>query len=167
MPAPSNYCFDTLQEHVGHHFGVTTPILLDQTRIDGFAQCTGDMQWIHVDVDRARTQGPFDGTIAHGMLLLSLVPTAHFELGVYPSDAANVLNYGFDRVRFLAPVPAGTPVQLRVEVTEVTAKTGGCLVRCKNTAHSVIDPSKPLMVADSLAMVMAGTAATAATAVTA
>jgi len=167
LPTPSNYCLDTLQEHVGHHFGVTTPILLDQKRIDGFAQCTGDTQRIQVDVDRARTQGPFDGTIAHGMLLLSLVPTAHFELGVYPSDAANVLNYGFDRVRFLAPVPAGTRVQLRVEVTDVTPKTGGFLVRCKNTAHSIVDPSKTLMVADSLAMVMGATAATAATVVTA
>jgi acyl dehydratase len=155
MTAPADYYFDTLQEHVGHDFGATTPILLDQTRIDRFAQCTGDTQWIHVDVDRARTQGPFDGTIAHGMLLLSLVPTAHFELGVYPSDAANVLNYGFDRVRFLAPVPAGTLVQLHVELTEVTAKTGGFLVRCKNTAHSLVDASRPLMVADSLAMVTA------------
>jgi acyl dehydratase len=109
LPAPSNYCFDTLQEHVGLHFGATTPVLLDQARIDAFAQCTGDTQWIHVDVDRARTQGPFDGTIAHGMLLLSLVPTAHFELGVYPSDAANVLNYGFAGCASSHPCPRAPP----------------------------------------------------------
>jgi len=67
-----------------------------------------------------------------------------------------VLNYGFDRVRFLAPVPAGTAVRVHVELTEVTPKSnGGFLVRCKNTAHSVVDPSQPLMVADSLAMVAA------------
>jgi len=156
MASQKTYSTSTLPDHVGRDFGTSTAILLDQTRIDRFAQCTGDTQWIHVDVDRARSQGPFLGTIAHGLLVLSLIPAAHFELGVYPGDAANVLNYGFDRVRFLAPVPAGTLVQLRVELTEVTAKSnGGFLVRCKNTAHSLVDPSRPLMAADSLAMVAA------------
>ena len=66
------------------------------------------------------------------------------------------LNYGFDRVRFLAPVPAGTAVRLQVELTEVTPKANGSLlVRCRNTAHNVVDPSQPLMVADSLAVVVA------------
>jgi len=152
----NNYSTATLAEHIGHNFGAAAPVLLDQARIDSFAHCTGDKQWIHVDTERARTQSRFGGTIAHGLLMLSLVPAAHFELGVYLNDAANVLNYGFDRVRFLAPVPAGTAVRVHVELTEVTPKSnGGFLVRCKNTAHSVVDPSQPLMVADSLAMVAA------------
>jgi acyl dehydratase len=156
MAPQTTYSTSTLANHVGRDFGLSAPILLDQTRIDRFAQCTGDTQWIHVDVDRARTEGPFLGTIAHGLLVLSLIPAAHFELGVYPSDAANVLNYGFDRVRFLAPVPAGTLVQLRVGLTEVTAKPNGSfLIRCKNTVHSLVDASQPLMVADSLAVVTA------------
>ena len=156
MTSKNNYSTATLSEHVGHDFGACAPVLLDQARIDRFAHCTGDRQWIHVDVDRARTQGPFGGTIAHGLLMLSLIPAAHFELGVYPGDAANVLNYGFDRVRFLGPIPAGTAVRLQVELTELTPKsTGSFLVRCKNTAHNVVDPWKPLMVADSLAMVAA------------
>ena len=86
---------------------------------------------------------------------MSLIPAAHYGLGVYPDDALNVLNYGFDKVRFLAPVPAGTRVQVRVELVEVEAKgSGRTLVRCRNTAIAEGAPDKPLMVAESLAMVM-------------
>ena len=110
MNRPANYQVATLRDHVGHDFGCSTSRLLDQPRIDEFAECTGDDQWIHVDVERARTQMPGGRTIAHGLLLLGLLPAAQYELGVYPDDAANMLNYGFDKVRFLAPVPAGTAV---------------------------------------------------------
>ena len=115
MASPKDYAAATLKDQVGHDFGASAPVLLDQQRIDGFARCTGDDQWIHVDVERARTQSPFRNTIAHGLLLLSLIPAMHFELGVYPADALNVLNYGFEKVRFLAPVPAGTAVYLRTD----------------------------------------------------
>jgi acyl dehydratase len=156
MSLRNDYSVATLHDHVGHNFGTSAPVLLDQARIDRFAHCTGDRQWIHVDVERARTQSPFGGTIAHGLLMLSLIPAAHFELGVYPADATKVLNYGFDQVRFLSPVPAGTAVRLQVELVEVTSKAnGGFVVRCKNTAYNVVDPWKPLMVAESLAMVSA------------
>jgi acyl dehydratase len=117
MAAPENHRVETLADHVGHDFGVSTPIVLDQPRIDHFAQCTGDDQWIHVDVERARDSGPFGGTIAHGLLTLSLIPAVQYELGVYPADAGNVLNYGFEKVRFLAPVPAGKAIVTRVTST--------------------------------------------------
>jgi len=85
--------------------------------------------------------------------VLSLIPAAHFELGVYPVDASGVLNYGFDRVRFLAPVPSGSYVRLHVTLVEVTQKQSGqWLVRCRNTAHA---GGGPVMVAESLALVMA------------
>jgi acyl dehydratase len=156
MNTPKDYTMAALKEHVGHDFGFSAPTLLDQRRIDHFAECTGDSQWIHVDVDRARTQGPFGQTIAHGLLVLSLIPAAHFELGVYPADASGVLNYGFDRVRFLAPVPSGSNVRLRVELAEVTEKQPGqWLVRCRNTAHVGGDAWSPVMVAETLAMVIA------------
>ena len=155
MAIPVLHNMATLPQHVGHDFGLSAAVPLDQPRIDHFAECTGDDQWIHVDVERARTQSPLGGTIAHGLLSLSLIPAAHFGLGVYPDDAINVLNYGFDRVRFLAPVPAGTRVQVRVELVEVEAKgTGRTLVRCRNTAIAEGAPERPLMVAESLAMVM-------------
>jgi acyl dehydratase len=156
MTLPPHHSVDTLANHVGHDFGAAAPVTLTQARIDEFAECTGDNQWIHVDVERARTQMPGGRTIAHGLLLLSLIPAAQYELGVYPKDAANVLNYGFDKVRFLAPVPTGTAVVMRVELAEVEAKgTGRTLVRCRNTAYADGVLDKPLMVAESLAMVMA------------
>jgi acyl dehydratase len=156
MAIPSNHRVDTLHDHVGHDFGCSTPALLNQQRIDHFALCTGDDQWIHVDVERARAQAPFGGTIAHGMLLLSLIPAAQFELGVYPHDAANVLNYGFDKVRFLAPVPAGSRVVVQVALVEVESKgRGRILVRCRNTAFVEGTPGRPVLLAESMGMVMA------------
>ena len=156
MTRPTNHRVETLRDHVGHDFGCSIAVLLDQSRIDHFAESTGDGQWIHVDVERARAQMPGGRTIAHGLLLLSLLPAAQYELGVYPDDAANVLNYGFDKVRFLAPVPAGTSVTMRVELAAVEAKgSGRTLVRCRNTAYADGALDAPLMVAESLAMVMA------------
>jgi acyl dehydratase len=107
-------------------------------------------------MDRARAESPFSTTIAHGMLILSLIPAAHFELGVFPKDAASVLNYGFDKVRFVAPVPSGTFVVVKVELADVEMKKPGrFLLRCRNTAFSSQDLECPVMVAESLAMVMA------------
>jgi acyl dehydratase len=155
MTRLKGYDIASLTEYVGHDFGFAAPTLLDQRRIDRFAGCTGDAQWIHVDAERARSKGPFGQTIAHGLLVLSLIPAAHFELGVYPSDAKGILNYGFDRVRFLSPVPSGNCVRMHVELVEATEKQPGeWLVRCRNTAHAGTDPL-PVMVAESLAMVVA------------
>ena len=156
MAAPEDHRVETLAEHVGHDFGLSQPVVFDQSRIDHFAQCTGDHQWIHVDVDRARKDGPFGGTIAHGLLTLSLIPAIQYELGVYPADAGNILNYGFEKVRFLAPVPAGKAIVTRVELAAVETKgPGRYLVRTKNTAYMAGESERPVLVAESLAMVMA------------
>jgi acyl dehydratase len=155
MTSPLHHTVATLKDHVGHDFGPAHTIRIDQARIDHFAECTGDDQWIHVDVERARIQTPFGNTIAHGLLLLSLVPAAQYELRVYPADASSVLNYGYDKVRFLAPVVAGSSLAIRVALIEVEAKgPGRTLVRCRNVATLEGQPDKPVMVADSLAMVM-------------
>lgn len=155
MPLPPHHTVATLNEHVGHDFGAARAIRVDQLRIDEFAECTGDDQWIHVDAERARAETPFGNTIAHGLLLLSLIPPAQFELRVYPADASNVLNYGYDKVRFLAPVVSGSKVAIRVELTGVEDKgPGRTLVRCRNTATVEGRPDQVVMVADSLAMVM-------------
>jgi len=156
MAAPHDYHAAAMPTHVGHDFGTSSPIRIDQDRIDQFAHCTGDDQWIHVDVPRAEAEGPFGTTIAHGFLVLSLIPVVQYELGVYPKDARSMLNYGIDKVRFLAPVPAGSSLAMRVQLSAVEAKGAGrFLVRCTNTAFNVDAPEKPVMVADSLAMVMA------------
>src|SRR4029077_21224346 len=83
---------------VGRDLGVSEWVIVDQDRIDQFAACTGDRQWIHVDVDRARRESPFGGPIAHGYLTLSLVAAMVMDLGVIPPDAATALNYGLDKV---------------------------------------------------------------------
>ena len=155
MATPANYQTATLPTHVGHDFGFTRPMLVDQARIDAFAECTGDKQWIHVDVERARAT-PLGSTIAHGMLLTSLIPLAQYELGVYPDDAGSVLNYGMERVRFLEPVPADSELVLQVSIASVEPKgTGRYLVRCANAAYKATSRERPVMVGESLALVMA------------
>ena len=98
--------FASLCEHVGRELGVSDWVSIDQARIDTFANCTGDRQWIHVDVERAKRESPFRGPIAHGYLTLAMVAPLAMQVGIIPKDAAVGLNYGIDKVRFLAPVPA-------------------------------------------------------------
>ncbi|WP_084269182.1 MaoC family dehydratase [Mycobacterium avium] len=102
---------------VGEELGVSQWITVDQERINAFADATGDQQWIHVDVERARTESPSGATIAHGFLTLSLIPALSKEN--YRIDNAKMgINYGLNRVRFLAPVPAGSRIRLRSELVE-------------------------------------------------
>ena len=97
----SNLTLAGLGERVGHELGLSDWVTIDQPRIDAFASCTGDRQWIHVDVDRAKRESPFRGPIAHGYLTLAMVAPLAMQVGVIPSDAAAGLNYGIDKVRFL------------------------------------------------------------------
>src|SRR5262245_20055086 len=107
----SGYTMSTVSEFVGRELGISDWITIDQDRIGQFADCTGDHQWIHVDVERARRESPFGAPIAHGYLTLSLVAAMVTELGILPPDAAAGLNYGLDKVRFIAPVKAGARVR--------------------------------------------------------
>ena len=155
MTVHPHYTLATLPAHIGRDFGLSRGMRIDQSRIDRFAECSGDDQWIHVDVQRARTS-PVGHTSAHGMLLLSLVTKAQYDVRVFPEDAAHILNYGFDKVRFLAPVAAGSSVVIRVELSDVQSKgPGRTLVRCRNTAYCESDLDHPVMVAESLTMLMA------------
>ncbi|HEX6763238.1 MAG TPA: MaoC family dehydratase [Gaiellaceae bacterium] len=103
-------------------FGPSSWIEITQERIDGFADATGDHQWIHVDPERAKA-GPFGSTIAHGYLTLSLLPVASDE--VIPKTGSMGINYGVNRVRFPAPVPVGSRVRVTFEVKEVEEISGG------------------------------------------
>ena len=109
------YCMATAPQFVGRELGASDWVAVDQDRIDAFAACTGDRQWIHVDVARARRESPFGAPIAHGYLSLSLVAAMVMELGVIPPDAATGLNYGLDKVRFIAPIKAGARVRTEPE----------------------------------------------------
>ncbi len=93
-------------------------VTLDQARIDAFADCTEDHQYIHVDPERA-AQTPFGGTIAHGFLTLSMLVPMTKDIGVTPENVVMGINYGFDKIRFLAPVHAGKRVRAHVELISV------------------------------------------------
>src|SRR6201992_1381222 len=114
-----------LNERIGQELGLSDWATIDQTRIDTFASCTGDRQWIHVDVERAKRESPFRGPVAHGYLALAMVAPLSMEVGVIPKDAAAGLNYGIDKVRFLGPVPAGARVRLRLTLGGGGAQDGG------------------------------------------
>ena len=100
---------------VGQEFGVSQWIAVDQDRINAFAEATGDHQWIHIDVERAQRESLYGTTIAHGFLTLCLIPGLSKDN--YRVDNAKMgINYGLNKVRFLAPVPAGSRVRLRSEL---------------------------------------------------
>jgi acyl dehydratase len=112
-----------LERHVGVELGASAPQVIDQAVVDAHAANTGDAQWIHNDPERARAESPFGGPVVQGFLLLSLL-TAHGAALRVP-DAGNVsmlVNYGFDRVRFVAPVPVGAAVHVRGTLAEVRPK---------------------------------------------
>lgn len=153
MAAPANYTTTTLKDHIGHDFGLSEPMIVDQPRINGFADVTGDHQWIHVDPDKAR-HSPFGGTIAHGFLTLSLLAAATETSGIVPPDAKAVLNYGVEKARFLAPVPAGATVRSSFTLVGVEPKgEGNQLLRLEATLQAE-DSEKPAVVAELLAMVI-------------
>jgi acyl dehydratase len=154
MPAPAGYSTATLRDFVGHDFGAGDPVTVGQPRIDGFADVTGDRQWIHVDVERARAESPFGGPVAHGFLTLSLLATAIQEAGIVPSDAKGVINYGLDKVRFLAPVPAGAAVACGFRLVEVEDKGAGRQLLRLEAAARIAGADKPAVVGEVLALVV-------------
>ncbi|HYZ24369.1 MAG TPA: MaoC family dehydratase [Rhodopila sp.] len=154
MPAPKGYSARTLKDFVGYDFGASAPIRVDQVRINTFADVTGDHQWIHVDVERARKHSPFGGPVAHGYLTLSLMAAAVYVAGVIPADAQGVINYGLEKIRFIAPVPAGARISANFKLAEVEDKGDKRqLVRVEATVN-VEGADKPAIVGELLAMVV-------------
>ena len=145
----------TLDRFVGQELGVSEWVRLDQERIDEFADCTGDRQWIHVDAARAARESPFGGAIAHGYLTLSTVGPAQLDVWIAPAGIGTALHYGLDKVRFLAPVPAGSRVRTRVKLVAAESKGGGrTLVTTENTVE-IEGQDKPALIAIALSMVVA------------
>ncbi len=146
--------FSNLDEFVaaqGSPLGPTDWVEVNQDRVDLFAEATGDHQWIHVDPARAAS-GPFGGTIAHGLLTLSLLP--HFMQQLYRVDnIAMAINYGYNKVRFITPVRVGAKLRARAEISEVTQLPGG--VQATLTATVEIEGAeKPAAVAESIVRMM-------------
>lgn len=109
---------DEAQALVGQELGVGEWKTIDQDRINAFADVTEDHQWIHIDTDRAKSESPYGTTIAHGFLTLSLIPSLSKD-NFRVENAKMAINYGLNKVRFLAPVPAGGRVRARSELADV------------------------------------------------
>jgi acyl dehydratase len=152
--APTIHLAD-LPAWVGGTLAPSEWIAIDQARIDGFAACTDDHQFIHVDPARAARETPFGGTIAHGFLLLSLIgghPPADFP---FPRDMAVALNYGLDTVRFLSPVRAGSRVRLHTKILEVREKDPGRWLLRQEKTLEIEGIEAPALVVQSLVLLIA------------
>jgi acyl dehydratase len=152
--AIAHYGMPTAAQFVGGELGASDWVAVDQDRIDQFAACTGDRQWIHVDVDRATRESPFGGPIAHGYLSLSLVAAMVMELGVIPPDAATGLNYGLDKVRFIAPVKAGVRVRTRASLVSAEPQSGERVLLKLRCTLEIEGEAKPALVAEVLCMLI-------------
>lgn len=144
----------SIRDFVGQDLGTSDWITIDQSMIDQFAACTGDRQWIHVDAERARKESPAGGTIAHGFLSLSLIAPLGMQLGLAPSDASAVLNYGLDKVRFLTPVKSGNRVRLQLSMTSVEPKDDGRLLIKGAAVLEIENGQTPALVAETLTLVI-------------
>jgi len=144
---------DQVTEHVGQELGVSEWHLVTQEAIDEFARVTGDDQWIHVDVERAK-ESPFGGTIAHGYYTLSLAPRFSYYMFTFEGFAFGV-NYGLNRVRFPAPMPVGGKVRMRATLASVEEIQGGAQITTELTFERE-GGEKPVCVAESLARVYTG-----------
>jgi acyl dehydratase len=139
---------DELRAAAGEHLGHSDWTLVDQDRVDRFADATGDHQWIHIDPERAKA-GQYGTTIAHGYLTLSLLPMLAAQ--VYSVEGIRMgVNYGLNRVRFPAPVPTGSRVRVGLELLSVADVEGGVQVATRATIERE-GGDKPCCVAETLA----------------
>jgi acyl dehydratase len=144
---------DGLRELLGQTVGPSDWRAVTQDMINTFAELSGDDQWIHVDVERAKTESPFGTTVAHGNLTLSLVDG--FRAGLIASTGFVLgVNYGWNKVRFPAPVPAGSNVRATCEVTEIDDLGGGWFQVVTRFTLAVEGNEKPCFVGDSVGRVL-------------
>jgi acyl dehydratase len=148
------YRFATVTDFVGRELGVSDWVDVDQTRIQAFADCTGDQQWIHTDVERCRKESPFGGTIAHGFLTLSLLAKLLMDVGTVPADAARAMNSGVSNARFKAPVRAGARVRARIRLASAEAKGDGRLLIVVSALLEVENEKDPALSADVVIMLV-------------
>ena len=141
---------DDLTAAVGEPLGPTPWFLIDQARVDAFAEATGDAQWIHTDPERAKA-GPFGGTVAHGYLTLSLLPMLAKDL--YRVEGATMgVNYGLNRVRFPAPLLVGSSIRIEGELLSVEPVPGGAQLTARITV-ATDRGDKPCCVAETVSRV--------------
>ncbi|HYI64042.1 MAG TPA: MaoC family dehydratase [Allosphingosinicella sp.] len=149
MPIAS---IDEIKAKVGSEVGLSDWILVDQARIDAFSDVTEDHQFIHVDPEAA-AKTPFGGTIAHGFLSLSLLSRMAADAMLRPDGVRMGVNYGFEKVRFLAPVRAGKRVRGRFTLASFEEKRPGQWQFVHNVAVEIEGEDKPALIADWIGMI--------------
>jgi acyl dehydratase len=143
---------DDIRARIGQEIGVSSWLIVDQPRIDAFADATEDHQFIHVDPQAAAAAG-LGGTIAHGFLSLSLLSRMAPEAMLVPEGIKMALNYGFDRVRFLAPVKAGKRVRGRFTLDSINEKVPGQWLMRHNVTVEIEGEEKPALTAQWLGLI--------------
>lgn len=140
-----------LKDYIGKDLGHSEWITIDQERINQFAECTGDHQFIHVDPDKAKLT-PFGGTIAHGFLSLSLLPKLTENLMIMPKGLKMAVNYGLDSLRFIQPVKVNSRVRMGLTLLEVTEKKPGQWLLKARATLEIEGEEKPAYIAESLSL---------------
>jgi len=140
-----------IRARIGTEVGVSSWLTVDQARIEAFADATDDHQFIHVDPDAA-AKTPFGGTIAHGFLTLSLLSRMAADAMLVPDGVRMGVNYGFDRVRFLAPVKSGKRVRGRFTLDSIEEKAPGQWLLRHTVTVEIEDEGKPALIAQWLGL---------------
>jgi acyl dehydratase len=143
---------EALRAHIGQRLGSSDWVVVDQAMIDQFAEATGDHQWIHVDVERAKREMPGGRTIAHGYLTLSLLPRLNANIYSIRSRKRGV-NYGSNKVRFTAPVPSGARVRGHLSLKAIEPVGKGCSRLVMEATVEVEGSERPALVAETLSLV--------------
>ncbi len=138
---------------VGTEVGVSDWIMVDQPSINLFADATHDHQFIHVDPERARTEGPFGDTIAHGFLTLSLLSAMNFDCVPKVREQISGINYGFERVRFMSPVKSGSRIRGRFKLAETRFRGAGMLMTTYDVTVEIENETKPALTATWITIV--------------
>ena len=144
-----------LAQQVGQELGVSAWRVIEQDRIDRFADATDDHQWIHVDPARA-AGGPFGATVAHGFLTLSLLAPTAYQVLAEVFQGATAFNYGLDKVRFIAPVRAGARVRNRITLLALEQKGSSRWLLTTENTMEIEGEAKPALIAVSLVMILPG-----------
>jgi len=149
MPVAS---LDEIRSHIGEEVGISDWLTIDQNRIDEFAEATEDRQFIHVDPENAG-HTPFGGTIAHGFLSLSMLSRMAAETMLVPDSIKMAVNYGLDRVRFIAPVKSGKRIRGRFRLDSVDEKAPGQLLLRHTVTVEIEGEDKPALTAEWLGLI--------------
>lgn len=143
---------EALEARIGDEYGPWGPeVEISQERVNQFAELTGDHQWIHIDVERAKTQSPFGGPIVHGFFTLAMLPQLSPRAGFKLVGHGNATNYGADGLRFLSPVPCGSKLHARSHLVSVEAKPKGTLLTNETAVH-VVGSDRPALVYKGLTL---------------